>query len=176
MISYQIGATYNGKDYIINITYIVNEIHYHMFTEVDLVNDYKNYEFITENNEQSYIYLVSVNPLNKHNHKNKNKHTHKNNKCVRGDIIKYDRSEIKTTNFSYYHKDAVLYKKATQTDFDKYNYCLNKTNDNSKMFNYINNFILEANKKEYIKNIQTKKEKICETSFPTINEQRVLVI
>ena len=143
MISYKIGQLIDGKYFVINIRYETTKEIYFIETVVDLANDYKNYIYVDNIKDEPYFVVVGT--LNK------------NIKAVKGDIIKY--SIKKKSNKLLIQKNGIVYRKATQTEFDKYNYCLNSKNDNSKMFEYVYNLILQENKKDYIKNIKKKQKK-----------------
>jgi hypothetical protein len=93
---------------------------------IDLVNEFPNYKTIDYNNVK--IYWKVINVLN-------------NNKTINIDAIVpfsiYDLKHLKVN--STRHKDnKAIYIKATQTDYDKNDYNLNKKNDNAKLYKYLN--------------------------------------
>ena len=92
---------------------------------INLVNEYPNYKTIDYNNVK--IYMKVVNILNN------------NNKLNINDVIPFSIYDLKNvkSNFTRHKDNKAIYKRATQTDYDKYEYNLNKKNDNSKLYKYL---------------------------------------
>ena len=94
---------------------------------IDLVNNYPNYKIIDYNNTKIYCKVINI-------------LDYEFNKNISINDIKtfsiYDLKNCKT-NFSKYRENNIIYKKATQTDYDKYIFKHNKKSDNSKLYSYL---------------------------------------
>ena len=154
MFSYKIGQILQNKNYSLEINNRDSSI------EIDFVNAYSGYRFI--NSKGDKVFFVAVGKINS---------TDRNAGVIKGDIIEYDLCDIKTRNIKYIHVNNVLYRKATQCEYDRYEYLLSHNNDNANLYKYIYNTLVEHNKEEYIRSLD---KKIKETPF--ISERNILVI
>ena len=154
MISYIIGQILQNNNYCLEIN------NGELYTEIDFVNAYSGYRFI--NSKGDKVFFVAVGKINS---------TARNAGVIKGDIIEYDLCDIKTRNIKYVNVNNILYKKATQYEYDRYEYLIGNKNDNAKLYKFIYDLIIRYNKEEYIKSLN---KKIKETPF--ISERNVLVI
>lgn len=123
---------FNYKLHTISYPYYIYKVYLNdsVFTlEIDLIQDYPNYEYVHNHyNNQEWHYVLS---------KSYDK------KSVKGEIIKVDMTTLKkNSNPRFIIKDRNEYKIATQMDVDKYYYIFNIKNDNLKLFKYIYNYLL----------------------------------
>jgi hypothetical protein len=142
IFEYFIHTINNNNTY----TYIVKHNNNNIAVNIDLIQNYPSYVFIdnTYNNSKWHYYVVSSD--------NKNK----------GDIEEIDVSLFKRTsyprNIIYKNTEYII---ANQYQYDKYLYFINTKNDNSKLFNFMYNYIIRYYKNEYkTKRIKTYKETI----------------
>lgn len=114
--------------------------------DIDLINNFPNYIFV-ENNYRDTNWYYNV--------------TSSDSK-IKGDIDLFD---INIYNKNSYPKLIIKhrteYKIANQVHYDKFNYILNKKNDNSKLYETIYTMLIIHYKQKYIKeNIPIIKETI----------------
>ena len=155
MISYTIGQILQNKKYCVHIN------NGERYIEVDFVNNYPGYRFVDHKSSNEW-YFVAVRKINC---------TPGNAMVVKGDIIKYNMDNIKTRNVRHIRKNNVLYRKATQSEYDRYEYLVGKKNGNAMLYSYVYDVVVEDNKNRYYEELDRK---IKETPF--ISERNVLVI
>ena len=101
---------------------------------IDLVNEYPNYKTIDYNKMKLYWKVITI--LN-------NNQTINIDDIVSFSIYDLQHLKVKSTR----HKDhKAIYKKATQSDYDKNDYNLNKKNDNSKLYKYLHSLYSKSSK------------------------------
>ena len=91
--------------------------------------------------------------------------TKKNKKFIKGDIIIYDIEKLNKGNLKSIYLDSMEFRSSQQSEYDRYSYCLNKKNDNAKLYRCIYNKVIEENKKEFMENFKENKPKFKESSF-----------
>ena len=148
MFIYKLGRI-NPPFYIINVIFFENDTKYNLEIDINLIDNYNKYIFISKVNNPYYTA------------KNKQKND-VNKDIVKGDIIK-----VNSFNKLNYIKDKVEYKSTIQFEYDKYQYCIGETNSNSKLYKYIYNYMINYFKNDYIN------KKIASNSK---NNKRILVI
>ena len=112
---------------------------------IDLINDFPNYNFL-DNSYNSNIWYYSVN---------------ENNNEINGIIKAFDINNFKQNSYPrYIISKKIEYKLAKQYQYDKYSYILNKSNDNAKLYKTIYNLLISYYKNKYLTN---KKPIIKET-------------
>ena len=175
-IIYNIGQILENNNFIVNIDVvdITEQQNYRMVTEIDLVKNYSDYHFINNCRSDNIWYLVV---------KKKFKETDKNKQYIRGDIIEYNIQNIESTNIKYIIKDNLLLRTSNQSEYDKYCYCLDKKNSNSRLYKLIYELVNENNKNNYyeyldrmIKEPLLKKENKYTNNDIDKNNSKVLII
>ena len=131
MFKYKLGRI-NPPFYIINVIFFENNTKYNLEIDINFINNYKNYIFISKVNNP--YYTAKYKQLN-----------NVNKDIVKGDIIK-----VKSLNKDYYIKDKVEYKSTIQYEYDKYQFCIGETNSNSNLYKYIYNYMINYFKNDYI--------------------------
>lgn len=155
-LNYNIGQIIDSNFLIyINLFDTKQKVNYKMKFEVDLVNKFSNYKFVNNNYQQKQWYFTM---------KKKKRITKKNKKFIKGDIIIYDIEKLNKGNLKSIYLDSMEFRSSQQSEYDRYSYCLNKKNDNAKLYRCIYNKVLEENKKEFLNKFK-KKSKIKESSF-----------
>ena len=167
MFTYKIGRI-NPPFYVINLIFYDKDIKYNLEIDIDFINDYKKYLFIDKSNNK-YLTAKNKNPLS-------------NNNIIIGDIIIGDIISIENKNTAflennYYIKNRIEYKKSSQYEYDKYQFCIGETNSNAKLYKYIYEYMIELFKNDNINNIEAEYiESIIKETSININSQRVLII
>ena len=160
MFSYKIGSI-NPPFFIINVLFYDNNIKYNLEIDVDIINKYKNYIFIDKANNP-YLTAKHIN------------YKESNNNIIRGDIISIENKTPTFLENNYYIKNRVEYKKSSQYEYDKYQFCIGETNSNAELYKYIYKYMIELFKNDYINN---KEREFVEISLKENNHNvKVLVI
>ena len=104
--------------------------------EIDFT-DYPNYQIVpnTLDNEKWYFTVIDDNIGN-----TISDNIGDNNDKTIGEVKLFNYRELRQieTNIKSFRKNGILYRKTTQTEFDKFLSQKNDTNDNSKLFRLLN--------------------------------------
>ena len=152
IINYKLDRFFEGR-FVFKVEFKINknnkiqkDIIYNDYIIADLINLYPKYKFIQNLNNvySDYFYYKAIQKRN---------NTEKNKTINIGDIKKIKKNKFINYYVKEIHVNDILFRQPAQSDFDRYQYLLNKKNCNSRLYSYIYKNIVR-----YLKDLHDKKK------------------